>query len=317
MYTRRLLKSLRETNDDRFHIGGNKKLYGSSTHLIATLLVLLTCLAVSVYYWYTVRNNIREDYGNAASQAISASEQAIGNRMSVYINIMTGAAGLYNASDDVTRSEWDNFIAAYNVQQQYPGASAFGYADYVLPQNLGSHIQSVRESGIPEYSIKDSGNTQPYVPVVYISPMNDQRRALLGFNMMSESTRSKAIIVARDTGHLSITGKIVLAQTKEGTAPTNQEPGLILYLPVYKHDMPTDTVEQRQAAIQGFVYTSLRVNELLKGIFGDNGNKNLALQVYDGEKKSEEALLYRSENFDRISKQNGVVHKESYQLSHG
>ena len=309
MYAHSFIKSMRQRRQERLKFLSNKKLYGSSSHVVATLLVLLACLAASVYYWYGVRGSMQGIFSKDSEQTIGAAEQAIGTRMQVYTNIMTGGAGLFNASDNVTRAEWSSFISAYHVQERYPGVQGFGYGQYVLPQDLATHVEQVRSTDIPEYSVKDTGSDHPYIPILYIEPFNEMRRSVLGFDMASEPTRKTALLRARDTGEMSMTGKVVLIQSKDGGS-TNQEPGIILYTPIYKHGMPTSTVVERQAAISGYIYSSLRVNELLKGIFGNEGNKNLAIQIYDGDKKVEENLMYRSTNFDAISREHGSMQKE-------
>ncbi len=228
---------------------------------------------------------------------------------------MVGGAGLFNASDSVTRQEWADFIGTYDIPNKFPGASAFGYGSYVNAQDLDAYVQQIQATDIPNYSVIRTPGSEVYVPSLYIEPFNDARRSLLGFNMFNEPVRRTALLKARDTGQMAITGKVVLAQAKDGSA-TNQEPGIIIYMPVYKKDMPVTSVEERRAAIQGYIYASLRVNELLKGIFGNDGNKNLALRLYDSHDKNDGSLMYQSDNYDEIARQKGVLIKErAFELS--
>ncbi len=309
MYARSLIKSLRQRRQDRLTFLSNKKLYGSSSHFVATFLVLLACLAASAYYWYGVRNSVQDVFSKDSEQTIGAAEQAIGSRLQIYSNIMTGGVGLFNASSDVTRTEWKDFIGAYDVQTRYPGSQGFGYVTYVQPGDLDSYVEKIRATDIPEYSVQRTATDQPYTPLLYVEPFTELRRSVLGYNMMNEPTRRAAIVTARDSGQLSMTGRVILVQAKDGSA-NNQESGIILYMPVYKQGMPTTTVEERRAAISGFVYTALRVNELMKGVFGENGNPNLALELYDTDQKKEENLMYRSDNFKTIASQKGTIYKE-------
>lgn len=306
MYAHSLIKSLRQRQQDRLAFLSNKKLYGTSSHLVATALVLFACLAAAVYYAHTIRSSVTQEFNSDAEQVIADTEQAIGARLQVYGNILTGGKGLFDASDTVTRQEWEDFIGAFNVQEQYPGVQGFGYGESVKPGELGTHIQQIRDSGIPEYSIDYTDAEHTYVPIVYVAPFNDSRRTVLGFDMTSEATRRKALESARDSGQLSVTGKVVLIQSKDGGA-TNQEPGMVIYLPIYKRGAPVATVEERRESIQGYIFASLRINELLRGIFGSEGdNKDVAFQVYDGNQKSEDQLMYRSDNFNEIQGQKGV-----------
>ncbi len=309
MYAHSLIQSLRQRQQDRLKFLSNKKVYGSSSHFVATFLVLLACLAASAYYWYGMRSSVRDIFNKDSEQTIVTAEHAIGSRLQIYSNIMVGGVGLFNASDSVTRQEWAEFIGTYDIPNNYPGASGFGYGPYIKAQDLDAYVQQVQATDVPNYSVIHTDGSDVYVPSLYVEPFNDARRSLLGFNMINEPARRTALIKARDTGKMAITGKVILAQSKDGGA-TNQEPGIILYVPVYKRGLPTDTAEQRQAAIQGYVYASLRVNELLKGIFGDEGNKNLALELYDSPNKNDDSLMYRSDNYNAIASQRGALTNE-------
>lgn len=176
MYAHSLIKSLRQRQQDRVVFLSNKKLYGSTSHLLATALVLIACLAASSYYWYNMRSTVQETFSEDTEQIIKTTEQAIGERLQVYSNIMVGAAGLIRASDSVTRQEWEDFIASYNVQERYPGVQGFGYGAYVQPGELDAHVQLVRATDTPEYSVITKADGEPYIPVLYISPFNEQRR---------------------------------------------------------------------------------------------------------------------------------------------
>lgn len=282
---------------------------GQPTHVLAAVLVLAACLLATGYYWYTARQELERVINDESKSAIQDTERAIGTRLEVYDNILTAGTGLFRSSESVTREEFGSFISAFDLSNRYPGTQGFGYGAYVKPNQLGTHIQEVRGDGLSEYDVPYAGQEDPYVPVTFLSPMTENRRKVLGFNMMSEPNRRAALISARDSGKPTFTGRVILAQDNKGQS-TNDEPGIILYRPIYRQGAKVETVEQRQEAITGFMYTALRLNELLKGIFDDNGNPNVSLQIYDDLSREEEALLYRSENFNEVSSRPGKLVNE-------
>lgn len=309
MYSYQIIKSLRQRKKDRISFLSNKKLFGSSSHLVVTLIVLFACLVASAYYWVSVRSSVEDNFSKDAESTIATAEQAIGSRLQIYEDIMTGGVGLFNSSDDVTRNEWKSFISAFNVAEKYPGIQGFGYVAHVQAEDIDNFVQEVRATDIAEYSVEKTATNDPYAPLLYVEPLNDLRRSLLGLNMMTDSNRRQAIEYARDSGEMSVTGKVILIQARDGSAD-NQEAGIVLYMPVYRKGVPTSTVEERQRAIKGYIYSALRVNELMNGVFGENGNPNLALQLYGTENKDEENLMYRSDNFSTISNQKGILFSE-------
>ena len=70
--------------------------------------------------------------------------------------------------------------------------------------------------------------------------------------------------------------------------------------------MPVTTVAERRAALQGWVYSPYRMNDLMQGILGEWESlegKRIRLQTFDGEKPSAAELLYdsRSANESTLS----------------
>jgi diguanylate cyclase (GGDEF)-like protein len=67
-------------------------------------------------------------------------------------------------------------------------------------------------------------------------------------------------------------------------------------VPVYRHGMPVTTVEERRAAIYGWVYSPYRMKDLMRGTLGSyeqmNGGRHIILEIYDGDVTSTETLLY-------------------------
>lgn len=68
-----------------------------------------------------------------------------------------------------------------------------------------------------------------------------------------------------------------------------------MYMPVYQHRMPIETVDQRRAAIRGWVYSPYRMGDLMAGILGFEKIKRIHLTVFDGETTNPDALLYDSQ----------------------
>jgi PAS domain S-box-containing protein len=93
---------------------------------------------------------------------------------------------------------------------------------------------------------------------------------------------------ARDTGRATATGKVVLVQ--EGGQGTQS--GFLMYVPVYRAGVPHVSVQERRAAIVGWVYAPFRMNDLMRGLGGEHAG-DLEIDIYDGP-PSAGALLYRS-----------------------
>jgi PAS domain S-box-containing protein len=71
-----------------------------------------------------------------------------------------------------------------------------------------------------------------------------------------------------------------------------------MFKPVYRHGLPVETVEQRRAAILGWVYSPYRMTDLINGTLRGwdvkQKDRHIYLQIYDGEVLSADTLLYDS-----------------------
>lgn len=104
----------------------------------------------------------------------------------------------------------------------------------------------------------------------------------------ADAARRVAMERARDTGEASLTGKVLLpGEAFRGQPP--QQAGVVIFMPVFRKGAPVGTVEQRRAALQGYVYSPIRVNDAL--VIGSHTLRDLELELYDGERPSESAAL--------------------------
>jgi CHASE1-domain containing sensor protein len=99
---------------------------------------------------------------------------------------------------------------------------------------------------------------------------------------------------SRDYDIASLTGKVLLVQETE----EDLQAGTLMYVPVYKKNKPTKTVEECRAAILGWVYSPYRMTDLMKGILGHRNTINAArihLKIYDNDNLTEKSLLFDSQ----------------------
>jgi CHASE1-domain containing sensor protein len=108
----------------------------------------------------------------------------------------------------------------------------------------------VRAEGFPDYTIHPEGQRTEYTPVVYLEPFRGRNLRTLGYDMYSEPVRHATMDRARDSGGTAISGKVTLLQETD----RDIQSGFLMYIPVYRKDRDLVTVEQRRAALLGYVY---------------------------------------------------------------
>jgi diguanylate cyclase (GGDEF)-like protein/PAS domain S-box-containing protein len=215
--------------------------------------------------------------------------QTVELRMRAYRQVLRGARALFDASDDVTRGDWRAYVGALALEQDHPGIQGVGFAALVRAADLDAHIAQMRNRGHADYRIKPSGVRAEYSSIIYLEPFNWRNQRAFAYDMLSEPVRGEAMRRARSTGEAALSGKVTLIQETDRDVQT----GVLLYLPAYRHGMPTDTPEQRAEALAGWVYSPFRMDDLMRGTLG-KASDSLRLRIHDGPESSPDSLLHDS-----------------------
>jgi PAS domain S-box-containing protein len=254
--------------------------------------VILICdLVVTVSFWFFVSSNATTEALGRFQFRSHEIEVAIKERLSAYEQVLKGGVGLFESSQlRVDREMFKIYVEKLNIDERYRGIQGIGFSISLSPNEIGNHIREIRESGFPDYTIKPEGRREQYTSVIYLEPFSGRNLRAFGYDMFSEPNRRNAMKQARDTGKPSISGKITLVQETGEDIQT----GFLMYLPVYKNKMPLRTVEERRAALFGYVYSPFRTRDFLEGVLGQRKIPEMAFGLFDGSEPKEQSLLYKS-----------------------
>jgi len=223
-------------------------------------------------------------------------------RLEVHAQILRSGSAFFESSTDVTREEWRMFIEQQRIENNLPGIQGVGFS-LIIPKNqLASHEKKIRSEGFPQYAVKPAGKRDIYTSIIYLEPFADRNLRAFGYDMFSEPIRRKAMEYARDYNVASLSGKITLVQETE----KDIQAGTLMYVPVYKSNLPVETIEERRIAILGWVYSPYRMNDLMNGILGGYGlieGKQYQLQIYDDSTFNSNVLMFDS-RLDKNKKNN-------------
>ncbi|MES1240903.1 MAG: CHASE domain-containing protein [Acidobacteriota bacterium] len=250
---------------------------------LVLVLALLVTGTISWYAWSSAETQDRLRFQNL----VQKNQAILQNRMETYIALLQGTAGLFEASDDVSREEFRSFVEGLDLRRRYPGIQGIGFSLRVQAEWKEPVTAEMRRSGEAKFRIWPDSPRDDLFPIVYLEPMDRRNRAALGFDMLTSAARREAMERARDTGRPAATGRLRLVQEID----LHKQAGFLIYLPVYRQGRPAGTLDERRAALAGFVYCAFRADDLLQGTLGSN--PNLAVEVYAGA-ASLRNLLHRS-----------------------
>jgi PAS domain S-box-containing protein len=212
---------------------------------------------------------------------VERTRDAIEQRIAVTANLLRGTAGLFEASHDVSATEFRRYIGTLQLPTRYPGILGIGFARWLEPSDVVGFEAEVRAQGQPDFHVWPAGARPAMSSIVYLEPLDRRNAAAIGFDMLTEPTRRAAMLAARGSGTLVASGKVTLVQEID---PAKQA-GFLLYLPVYAYG--DDDAPSR---FLGFVYAPLRTGDLLAGTRGP-GVSRIDYTLYDGDRANAAALL--------------------------
>jgi signal transduction histidine kinase/integral membrane sensor domain MASE1 len=181
----------------------------------------------------------------------------------------------------VGREEFRRFAA--NLLERHPEMFALAWLPVVRAGERRAYEAGLAAEGYGRVGISErdrQGRLVPaaarpeYVPATYIEPIASHGRGV-GFDVASEPVRQATILKARDSGQAAMTAPLRLIQDER------PDPSELVFIPVYAHGLPHETLAQRRAHIVGYVSGSFRLSSLIAALVRQVGSADMNVQLFD------------------------------------
>jgi PAS domain S-box-containing protein len=268
----------------------NRRRGRSSEHVRrygAAYLVLIISLIPTLLAYQRVRDNARERDQDRFDQLARAKHDAVERRLVRYQDEVISLGGFLSASEALDVAEWHRFVRNLTVMERFPGFEVLGFMEAVPAAQRAAHEARWRKQVGAGYAIRPPGERPFYCPVVLSSQTNASQRGTLGADAFADAALVPALDAARDAGTIAASGKGALAVLGEPAGGR-----VILVQPVFVANRPTGTVEERRAALRGFVFGAVAVPRLVEGIFDSPVEQDLRVELFDGREPAPAARLY-------------------------
>ncbi|TAD74158.1 MAG: hypothetical protein EA001_15870 [Oscillatoriales cyanobacterium] len=243
-------------------------------HFLSYILPVLLALVSTILIFEESQNREQQRIEAVFQSDVHIITQRLQDNLDHATHVLFGLKSLFDSGSfpagaiGVNREQFQKFAQPYLESVQ--GIQSVSWTPLVTRSTRQQYEQLARQEGFPNFQFQKQ-NAQKllvpdddrdlYYPVFYIEPLAKNFKAL-GFNLGSESRRLKTLIEAQNSGRMTATPPIELAQ---GTAA---QKGVILYLPLYATPKPS-TLAERQQSLQGYVATVFRVGDLFKESFSN------------------------------------------------
>ena len=235
-----------------------------------------------------VEHNLLDDVGDAITAKVN-----------VDIALLSSVAGLFRASRVVDREEFETFyssIAAESTNLQ--GIQGVGFSRWLSPAQVPAFERSIRSKGFPTFRVNPPGPRAEYSSIEFLEPFDWRNRRAFGFDMYSNPVRRAAMERAARTGLASLTARVTLVQETE----TDVQPGVLVYLPIYRGDLVQLSPAKRMERLVGWAYSPLRTYDLIASALTNVNNPDLPgsrVVVFDGPEPSPDAVLFDNSRTSR------------------
>ncbi|GBC79582.1 Autoinducer 2 sensor kinase/phosphatase LuxQ [bacterium HR09] len=249
---------------------------------------LVTTLALSLALGWLLRNTALEQAEKRFEYLAATRARAIVERIERYKMVLQGGVGVFMASGHVSRDEWHRYAAYRQVPKLFPGVLGLGFAPVLSSQDLPAHVASVTREGFDSYQVWPAGEREEYAPVVYFYPLDARHRRMVGYDLLSDPGGRAALLRARDTGEVVLSGKTGLE------IDTAQDLGALrlIVAPVYRN---APSPPGQTPTIEGYIFAPLDLPVLLNALFAEDSPR-VQFRMYEGTEANPDSLLYASDH---------------------
>ncbi|MBC7365458.1 MAG: response regulator [Undibacterium sp.] len=253
--------------------------------LPASVLVLGLLLTVGAG-WFSAQEVQRADRLRF-NQLVDRVVAAMQGRFEAAVEALKVGRTLVEAEPILSHNQWSD-----HVNSVWPyvnkGVVGLGYIQRWPRSDIAALEAQVRADGLPDFKVERRGEHEKLYVVTHLEPAKLNLGAL-GLDIASGNTRRTAAETAMRTGELALSRRIRLVYGTETV------PGFLLLLPLYAPGRPMATPADREWALNGWVYASIRSDLLLQDISAALGNQ-ADIDVFESLETTTTTLLFDSDH---------------------
>jgi len=268
-------------------------LFGLSTRTFLTLFLIVAAgaLLTTALFWEARQselNSVRLQFERDAAMRCNL----IARKMEECLTVIKALQRLFAASQHVSDREFAVFTVPFLEERrelqalewipQVRHAERTDYEGIRRERQMQNFRITERD---PRGEIITAGQRETYYPVFYVEPLRGNEKAV-GFDLGSDPIRRVALDQARDSGAPTVTERIRLVQE------TGEQFGFLIFFPVYRKGMPTETVQQRREGLEGFALGVFRAGNVMMASIGSTDLLGLPFDLLDFSAPSEQRLLH-------------------------
>jgi len=242
-------------------------------------------IALTAGLWRHEQQSQQRDLRSNFEFALRQMSTRIEQRMASYEQMLRGVRGLFDASDEVTRQDFDTYVELLQSGADFAGLRALAYAPLHAAGGPAGPDDSLPAATAPTTFLAPAGGT-PAMP--------------LGADLLADPGQRAAMLQARDAGTAVLAPALRATVRDGGTAPKaadsadSADASLLMFLPLYAKGRQPESIQTRRRQLTGWVVASFRLEDLMSSLYGE-GMPGLDLRIHDGASITDATRLYPPE----------------------
>lgn len=262
---------------------------------LVLFILLILCFGVTFLFFKNAKSKDAVRFNNSSSHVQSAIE----NKINLYIALLKSGRGFIETNEKLNREKFANYVKSLEIEKNYAGIQAVGFNKIISSGEKDALVKQMKSEGFPDFALfPENAEAQSYQAIIYLEPLNEHNRRIIGYDMSTEEDRRQALTRARDLGVPATTAKVSLLAPQSNTKLTlleeggrEEQAGVLIYLPVYKKGATPSSIQERRENLVGYIYCSLRAEDFLKALENEISASDVALKIYDDQAKPENLFI--------------------------
>lgn len=212
---------------------------------------------------------------------------AIEERLQRYAQVLQGVRGLFAASDEVTRSEFEKYAGNLRQGNNSLEIRALGFIEWVDHASRGAFVEKAAAEHGDTFRILPAGDRPEYLVVRFVEPLEANRMAL-GFDICRDEVLKTAAMRSRDSESPALSGRVEMWREANRTA-------IVMFVPVYSGSDSSGSGEGHPAGFVGWVCAAFAPDDMMAKV-RQFTTSVLACDIHDGADPAADNLLYRCDH---------------------
>lgn len=257
---------------------------------IAFTTVALASLVLAAFAYFASQEAARFKFEALADDAVGRLE----SRLDLYTSLLRATEAFFDArSGDVSRSEFESFYEALDVDGNFSGLLSIGYLKLIRSGQEAAAEQEIKNDYGVDSKIFPATDLAWRTPLMLVEPRDKQTMTYLGFDVASDPVTREALEKAVSDSALHASGRRLL-DPLPGPEPRGDSasPGFLIFA---RLNAGADPVNSDPVSIptKGVLFAGFRASDLFETALAKTPLLPLSIEAYD-DSVSDDNLLFRS-----------------------